>query len=47
MNNVILALKRMIEITDTAWLGTVHVEGSLLVIICTMLRMEPQPVLYH
>lgn len=29
-NVVILALKRIIEITNTAWLGTVCVEGSFL-----------------
>lgn len=49
MNNVvILALKRVTEITNTAWLGTVCMEGSLLVIncTCTVLIIEPQPVLY-
>ena len=48
MNNVvILALKRIIEITNPAWPGTLCVEGSLLVIICPMLSIEPQPALYH
>lgn len=45
MNNVvILALKMIVEITVTAWLGTVSVECSSLVSICTTLRVEPRPL---
>lgn len=45
MNNVvILSLKMIIEITIIAWLGTVSVECSPLVLICTMLRIEPRPL---
>lgn len=45
MNNVvILALKMIVEITITAWLDTVSVECSSLVLICTMLRVEPRPL---